>query len=61
MFGDAVVKDSETRNWPKFIVRMPKPNRVLSPEQFRELLEQDMNDLGEEGNVSWILLLSYTQ
>ena len=55
-----MTKDCEILVWPKFMVKMPKPDKILSPEEFKEILTQDIAGLGKEGKVSWILLLGYS-
>ena len=42
------------------MVRMPNPDEILTADEFRELLVQDPGDLGDDGNVSWIILLGYS-
>ena len=57
--GEFVFDDIEDR-LPSDI-EIPKLDQVLTAEEFRELLVQDTEDLGQEdGNVSWILLLGYS-
>ena len=56
--GDTVRRDYEGLLCD--MVVMPKLDLVLSADEFRELLVQDMEDLGEDGKVSWILLLGYS-
>ena len=56
--GDTVRKVTE--GLPSGMVKMPKPDEILTADEFRELLEQDPGDLGGDGKVSWIILLGYS-
>ena len=64
--GEAVTKDCEVDTFkPKFMVKMPKPDKFLSPEDFKELLVQEPKSLGNKwiGNhseLNWIFLLAYS-
>lgn len=65
VIGEAVTKECEIDTWPKFMVKMPKPDKILSPEDFRELLVQDPKALGNgwignDSKLNWIFLLAYS-
>jgi hypothetical protein len=61
VYGDAVTKDCEMDNWPKFVVKMPKPDKLLSPEQFRDFLLQDVTSLTtSDARNNWLFILAYS-
>ena len=61
VIGEAVTKVF-FNTWPKVLVKMPKPDKFLSPEDFKDLLVQDPKSLGigHRGELSWISLLAYS-
>ena len=61
MFGEAVTKNCEVDSWPKVVVEMPKPDTLLSPEQFQDFLVHDIASLhSSEGRINWLFVLAYS-
>ena len=57
-----MTKICEDGNWPKFVAKLPKPDSVLSPEQFVSFLLQDIAVLTErmESRTNWLFVLSHS-
>ena len=61
MLGDAVTKISENDNWPKFVVKLPKPDTLLTPEQFTGFLVQDVaNITTDETRTNGLFILAHS-
>ena len=39
------------------MVKLPKLDKIMKEDQFREILLQDVEGLGKDGKASWILIL----
>ena len=56
-----MTKISEVDNWPEFVVKMPQPDTLLSPEQFQKFLVHDITSLkSSEGRINWLFVLAYS-
>lgn len=55
LMGDAVRVDCEGMGAK--MVKLPKMDKIMTDDQFQEILLQDVEGLGEDGKTSWILIL----